>query len=56
MQQMISTRQLFTVRGEDPALCRTLCHWLAAQTGGIYQIDGEGYFSAAGDLLARDEA
>jgi hypothetical protein len=56
MQHMISTRQLFTVRGDDGALCREVGRWLAVQTDGIFQIDGEGYFSAAGERLAPDEA
>ena len=59
MQHMISTRQLFTLRPVseewDAALCRALCGWLARETGGIYQVDGQGFHSADGELLARDE-
>lgn len=33
----------------DPAL--VVCRWLARTTRGIYQIDGQGFFDAAGHLL-----
>lgn len=62
MQQIISTRQVFTVElaGEraklEPLqnLCQQLCQFLAGQTQGYYQIDGQGLFDAAGTLLLRE--
>lgn len=60
MLHMISTQQLFTLRPlrgtSDGALCRELCGWLAQQTEGVWHEDGRGFFDAAGEPLARDEA
>src|SRR5262245_22144762 len=62
MEHVIATRQLITIRRpldhSDEVmlerLCITVCQWLAAQTDGIYQIDGEGFFAADGSLLMRE--
>ncbi len=59
MQHVIGTRQLVTLRRPpDPALdglCHEVCRWLAAQTDGVYQVDGRGFFAADGTpLLAGD--
>jgi hypothetical protein len=60
MQHMASTQQLFTLRATqgkpNDAFCRRLCQLLARATRGIYQIDGYGFYDAAGDFLAPDEA
>jgi hypothetical protein len=63
------TRQLFTLHqrptgpGEaamDPLVervCAGLCRFLARETAGVYQVDGQGFFDAEGLLLVgEDEA
>jgi len=61
MQRMIGTRQLITLRREDRGdepeareFCHEVARWLAHQCDGIYQIDGEGFFDAAGTLLVAE--
>jgi hypothetical protein len=55
MQHAIQTRQLVTL--EPPAdadldsLLVAACRFIAVATDGVYQIDGKGWFSAAGELL-----
>ena len=51
MQHMISTRQLITIRRDDPGedgQTRRFFHWLANElaekTEGVYQVDGQGFF------------
>jgi hypothetical protein len=54
MQQIISSRQLFTLQLASPALAepaQALCCWLASQTAGVVQIDGAGWLTAGGELL-----
>ncbi|MGE3804834.1 MAG: hypothetical protein AB7K24_09200 [Gemmataceae bacterium] len=55
MQQLISTRQLFTLHAEEDetaaASLRRLARWLAAQTDGVMQIDDEGFLTPEGTLL-----
>jgi len=59
MQHMISTQQLFTLRAvqgkPDHDFCKRLCQFLAGATRGIYQVDGMGFFDAAGELLAWED-
>jgi hypothetical protein len=58
MQQIISTKQVFTLRIEDEeadeALYVDLCRYLAGITEGVYQIDGQGFFDAAGGRLIAE--
>jgi hypothetical protein len=59
MQRMIATTQLFTLQcpPELPGeACVALCRFLADQTAGVYQIDGQGFFAADGTLLVKEEA
>ena len=62
MEQVIGTRQLFTLRRpiDHPneaaldRLCVEVCHYLARQTEGVYQVDGKGFFAADGTLLLEE--
>jgi hypothetical protein len=60
MQQVISTQQLFTIQAAPSAdppiepLCRATCKYLLSQAGGVYQIDGQGFFAPDGKLLLAD--
>jgi len=62
MQHAIQTKQLITLRKPIDAsdevtmenLLETTCRFLAAATEGVYQIDGEGWFSAGGELLLQE--
>jgi hypothetical protein len=58
MRDMIGTRQLFTIEipeedevEENRELCLVLCGYLARETAGVYQVDGEGFFTTEGGLL-----
>ena len=60
MERTIQTRQLFTLQNpsDDSRLdvvCVALCQNLAALTVGFYQIDGVGFFDAAGTLLVEEQ-
>jgi hypothetical protein len=62
MQHMISTTQLFTLRpvgnqvGPEGAekLCKAICRFLARETAGVYQVDGQGFFAPDGTLLVKE--
>jgi hypothetical protein len=60
MEHMIQTTQLFTLgcpeeAGEAVAsLCVALSQHLATVTAGVYQVDGLGFFDAAGTLLVEE--
>jgi len=59
MQHLISTAQLFVwfVAEDDAealALSAALCDYLSRATGGVYQVDGHGFFDTAGTHLVRD--
>lgn len=62
MERVIQTRQMVTIRKPldypDEAVletaCETLARFLAAATGGVYQIDGRGWFSATGERLVEE--
>ncbi len=62
MEQVIQTKRFFVLeRPTDPhddarldAICRTLCQYLAAQTAGLIQIDGHGFFAVDGRLLVQE--
>jgi hypothetical protein len=63
MQHVISTTQLFTLHcpeeeddeGAIEPLRTALCRFLAGATGGVYQVDGQGFFAADGSLLVRED-
>ena len=62
MQHMISSTQVFTLQcvsdEADEELVETLsvalCRFLATETAGIYQVDGRGFFNAAGKVIAEE--
>jgi hypothetical protein len=58
MRQLIGTSQLFTWQSPQDSssvrLSTVLSCFLAQQTGGIYQVDGEGFFDADGTLLLQE--
>ena len=59
MQHVIQTQQLFALRRpldhSDESMLETLnttlAQYLARQTDGVYQLDGDGWFAADGELL-----
>ena len=62
MERVIQTQQLVTIRkpldypdesGLETA-CDTLVRCLATSTGGVYQIDGRGWFSGTGERLVEE--
>ena len=59
MQHVIGTKQLVTLRpppgGAADGFCDEVCRWLAAQTAGVYQVDGRGFIAADGTLLLPDD-
>jgi len=62
MEHVIQSRQLVTIRKpmdhpnesaiED--LCRALCRTLAAAADGVYQVEGDGWYSAGGERLLTE--
>ena len=62
MRQAIQTKQLITLRKPIDAadevtveaVLEEACRFLATATDGVYQIDGRGWFSAAGELLLQE--
>jgi hypothetical protein len=62
METVIRTQQMITVRKPldypDEAVvesvCETLVRFLASATGGVYQIDGRGWFAASGERLVEE--
>jgi hypothetical protein len=62
MQLMTETRQVFTfcrpAAGDDEEatdpLGIELCRFLAQETGGVYQVDGLGFFAADGSWLVPE--
>ena len=62
MERLIQTAQLFTLSQHEEVgdaalaerLCVGLCRFLAQATGGIYQVDGAGFFAAGGTSLLRE--
>lgn len=56
MQRIISSQQMFTMEIPDAhaaleSLCLETCRFLADRTQGMYQVDGQGFFSSEGNLL-----
>jgi hypothetical protein len=61
MQQIVSTRQVFTIRVIPPlekldrsSESETVAQWLAVVSKGVYQVDGCGFFGASGDILVAE--
>jgi hypothetical protein len=62
MERVTQTRQVFTfsrpAAGDDEEatdpLGIELCRFLARETGGVYQVDGLGFFTADGTLLVPE--
>jgi hypothetical protein len=62
MEHVIQSRQLVTVRkpvdGPNESavedLCRSTCRFLAERADGIYQVEGDGWFAADGQLLLKE--
>lgn len=61
MERVIQTKQLFTIRGAETtdvvrveAGCAAVGRFLARVTDGVYQVDGQGFFSAEATLLLRE--
>jgi hypothetical protein len=62
MTHMIETHQVFTLRKPvDQAneilverVCLAICRYLADECDGVYQIDGQGFYSAEGALLLQE--
>ncbi len=57
MVHMIRTKQVFTFR--SPPWCTAplffeLCKFLAKQTDGIFQIDGQGFFTKDGNWIVQE--
>jgi hypothetical protein len=58
MERVIQCRQLFTLarpEEENGGVCVALARYLAEVTGGVYQVDGGGFFAADGTLQVREE-
>jgi len=63
LDALVSTVQFFTLREataeelDDPSgACLAACKWLARETNGIYQVDGQGFFDVNGNLLLAESA
>jgi hypothetical protein len=62
MEHVVQTRQLVVIRKPVAASDEVLvdrvvleaCRFLAARTDGVYQIDGQGWFAADGELLIQE--
>jgi hypothetical protein len=62
MERVIQAKQLFTLRRPVDysnevlveSLCVGLCRFLASETDGVWQCDGEGFFAADGELLLKE--
>lgn len=62
MRRVVQTQQLFVLRKPLDAadevrlelLLEAACRFLAGRTDGVYQVDGRGWFSAAGELLLQE--
>jgi hypothetical protein len=61
MQHMIASAQIITLRVMDEVddglrrLLHVMLKFLATATGGLYQVDGGGFYDAAGTLLVAED-
>jgi hypothetical protein len=53
-QQIVTLRILHEIDDELRRLLHTVLRLIATATGGVYQLDGEGFFDAAGTLLVAE--
>lgn len=62
MEHVIQSRQLVTIRKpvdhpNESALddvCREICRALAVKADGVFQVDGDGWYAADGQLLLKE--
>jgi hypothetical protein len=62
MRHVIQTKQLFVLRKPVDAVdevtlekvLEAACRFLAARTEGVYQIDGQGWYTPVGELLLQE--
>jgi len=60
IRQLVGTKQIFTVSPASDLdqhvreVCLAVCRYLARETDGIYQVDGQGFFTRDGDALAPE--
>jgi hypothetical protein len=60
LDALVAATQIFTLQEESEHLdmptvvCEDLSRWLAIKLNGIYQVDGQGFFDADGNLLAAE--
>jgi hypothetical protein len=63
MKHLTATKQIFTLQsapvgpgaGSVDDLQVGLCRFLARETVGVYQVDGQGFYSSNGELLLAEE-
>jgi hypothetical protein len=63
MKHLTATTQIFTLElpseAQDAGVIEELqvevCRFLARETGGVYQVDGQGFYSADGMLLLAED-
>jgi hypothetical protein len=63
MQQLVSAQQLLTIDCPDAPnhqaaldhLCAAVSRFLAQESAGVYQVDGQGFFAADGTVLVPEE-
>ena len=63
MKHLTATTQIFTLQsppvgesaGSMDDLQVGLCRFVAKETAGVYQVDGQGFFSSDGELLLAEE-
>ncbi len=60
LDSLVATTQVFTIfedaldeEAASPA-CGILTRWLAQKLGGVYQIDGKGFFDSSGRLMVEE--
>lgn len=54
MERIIQARQLVTLATSDTAGAVGLCRWLAERMEGVYQVDGEGFFTSQGAVVVAE--
>ncbi len=62
MERVIQSKQMITIRKpldypDETVLesaCETVARFLAAATGGVYQVDGRGWFNSSGEQLVEE--
>jgi hypothetical protein len=59
LDSLVATTQIFTffedaVDEEASPACEILTRWLAERLGGVYQIDGQGFFDSSARLMVEE--